>query len=93
VHVSSYSALLPRRSERPLDGDSPVGAPPVPYAASKAASERIARDLQERGAPVAITYPGMVWGPQDPHLGETSQVAHSRSSRAACRCSPLERWP
>lgn len=93
MHVSSYSALLPRRSERPLDGDSPVGAPPVPYAASKAASERIARDLQERGAPVAITYPGMVWGPHDPHLGETSQVAHSRSSRAACRCSPLERWP
>jgi nucleoside-diphosphate-sugar epimerase len=75
VHVSSYSALLPRRSQRPLDGDSPVGAPPTPYAASKAASETIARGLQERGAPVAITYPGMVWGPHDPHLGETCRVA------------------
>lgn len=47
----------------------------MPYCASKAASERIARDLQERGAPVAITYPGMVWGPHDPHLGETSRLA------------------
>jgi dihydroflavonol-4-reductase len=75
VHVSSYSALLPRRSERPLDGGSPVGAPPGPYAASKAASEAVARGLQDEGAPVAITYPGMVWGPHDPHVGETSRLA------------------
>jgi nucleoside-diphosphate-sugar epimerase len=75
VHVSSYAALLPRRSDRLLDGDSPVGAPPVPYAASKAAAEAVARGLQDEGAPVAITYPGMVWGPHDPHLGETSRLA------------------
>jgi nucleoside-diphosphate-sugar epimerase len=75
VHVSSYAALLPRRAEGPLDGGSPVGSAPTPYAASKALSEAVARDLQARGAPVAITYPGMVWGPHDPHLGETCRIA------------------
>jgi nucleoside-diphosphate-sugar epimerase len=76
VHVSSYSALLPRRpGAPPLDGDAPVGSPPTPYAASKAAAEAVARALQAEGAPVAITYPGMIWGPQDPHVGETSRVA------------------
>ena len=75
VHVSSYVALLPRTSAAPLDGDAPVGAVTFPYAGSKAASEIVARGLQAEGAPVAITYPGMVWGPDDPHLGETSRLA------------------
>jgi dihydroflavonol-4-reductase len=73
VHVSSYVALLP--SEGTLRPDSPVGEPNVPYAHSKAESERIARDLQQAGAPVVITRPGMVWGPHDPHLGETAILA------------------
>ena len=75
VHVSSYAALLPRTSAAPLDGDAPVGAVTLPYAGSKAAAEIVARGLQAEGAPVAITYPGMVWGPDDPHLGETSRIA------------------
>ena len=72
VHVSSYVALLP--SEGPLRPDSPLGEPDVPYARSKVESERIARDLQRAGAPVVITRPGMVWGPHDPHLGETATL-------------------
>ena len=73
VHVSSYVALLP--SDGPVGPDSPLGEPDVPYARSKAESERIARDLQQTGAPVVITRPGMVWGPHDPHLGETATLA------------------
>jgi dihydroflavonol-4-reductase len=73
VHVSSYVALLP--SGGPLRADSPLGQPTVPYARSKVETERIARELQQAGAPVVITRPGMVWGPHDPHLGETASLA------------------
>lgn len=37
----------------------------------------MARQLQDEGAPVVITYPGMVWGPHDPHLGEAATFARS----------------
>ena len=37
----------------------------------------MARELQGDGAPVVITYPGMVWGPHDPHLGEAAAFARS----------------
>jgi dihydroflavonol-4-reductase len=75
VHVSSYVALLPPGGV--LDGDSPVGDPRGVYARSKAETEQMARQLQDQGAPVVITYPGMVWGPHDPHLGEAATFARS----------------
>ena len=75
VHVSSYVALLPPVGV--LDGDSPVGSPRGVYARSKAETEQMARELQADGAPVVITYPGMVWGPHDPHLGEAATFARS----------------
>ena len=75
VHVSSYVALLPPGGV--LSGDSPVGEPRGVYARSKAETERMARQLQDQGAPVVITYPGMVWGPHDPHLGESATLARS----------------
>ena len=75
VHVSSYVALLPPVGV--LDGDSPLGRPRGVYARSKAETEQMARELQDQGAPVVITYPGMVWGPHDPHLGEAATFARS----------------
>lgn len=75
VHVSTYTALLPAAG--PLTPDSPVGDPPVPYARSKAESERIARRWQDAGAPVTIVYPGMVWGPHDPAAGESTLLARA----------------
>src|SRR5215208_5935315 len=75
VHVSSYVALLPPGGV--LDGDSPVGDPRGVYARSKAETEQMARQLQDEGAPVVITYPGMVWGPHDPYLGEAATFARS----------------
>jgi dihydroflavonol-4-reductase len=75
VHVSSYVALLPPVGV--LDGDSPLGRPRGVYARSKAETEQMARELQGDGAPVVITYPGMVWGPHDPHLGEAATFARS----------------
>src|SRR5215207_5405399 len=75
VHVSSVVALMP--SATPLTPQAPVGRPREAYMASKADSERIARQLQEKGAPVVITYPSAVLGPDDPKLGD--QTARLRN--------------
>lgn len=72
VHVSSTSALDPSAGR--LSIDSPVATGPG-YAASKAAAERVARELQAAGAPVRITYPSGVIGPAaGESLGETSSA-------------------
>jgi dihydroflavonol-4-reductase len=71
VHVSSCAALLP--SAR-LSSSSPVGDPYGPYSQTKAQAETIARELQDQGAPVVITNPGSVFGPHQPHLGESASL-------------------
>lgn len=76
VHVSSIVALLPAPN-RLIQEDGPVGSGAPPYATSKQAQERYARELQGGGAPVVITYPGSVWGPHDPHDGESTLVARN----------------
>jgi nucleoside-diphosphate-sugar epimerase len=76
VHVSSFVALLggtPRGGV--LTADSPIGAPMGVYAQTKRDSDALARELQAGGKPVVITYPGSVWGPDDPYLGESCQMA------------------
>ncbi len=72
VHVSSYGALLPPEGAV-LTPDSPVKRPPGAYCRSKADSERVARRYQDQGAPVVITYPGTVIGPNDPYLGQSTR--------------------
>jgi nucleoside-diphosphate-sugar epimerase len=67
IHISSTVALVRRGG---ADGSLPLGDLDRPYARSKIASERVARALQERGAPVVSVYPGAVYGPADPYLGE-----------------------
>jgi len=62
VHVSSFTALF-RPGLDVLHADLPVGGGQDGYGRSKAALESYARGLQDAGAPVTITYPGMVLGP------------------------------
>jgi nucleoside-diphosphate-sugar epimerase len=62
VHVSSIAALLTPGLNR-LTADLPLGTLDSGYARSKAAAERYVRGLQDKGAPVVITYPGSVTGP------------------------------
>ena len=62
VHVSSFTALF-RPDLDVLHADLPVVGGNDGYGRSKAAVEAYARGLQDGGAPVAITYPGMVLGP------------------------------
>lgn len=62
VSVSSYSSLFP-----PPDGVISADTPPAPgrspYAQTKAYADRVARRLQDAGAPVVVTYPSSVVGP------------------------------
>ena len=78
VHVSSFVALV-RDGERGhgVGPDEPPGDAPYGYSASKAAQERAARRHQLDGHPVVIVHPGAVWGPRDPYLGESQQVARN----------------
>jgi nucleoside-diphosphate-sugar epimerase len=70
VHVSSTVTLMRRGGSGP---SLPLGDIDSTYAASKIASERFARRLQEGGHPVVTLYPGGVHGPHDPYRGETSE--------------------
>jgi dihydroflavonol-4-reductase len=68
VHVSSTVALLqPHATVTP---DSPLATARSVYVRSKAASEAVARRLQDEGMPVVIVQPGGVLGPHDPHLSD-----------------------
>lgn len=62
VHVSSFTALFHPNLET-LTADLPVVGGADGYGTSKAQVEIYARGLQDAGAPVNITYPGMVLGP------------------------------
>ena len=78
VHVSSYTALLPQHEQ--LTPDTAPGAPATPYARSKAEADRVARSWQAGGAPVVISYPGLVVGPNDPNLGESNRLIQAMLS-------------
>lgn len=62
VHTSSITSLFAPGLEV-LRSDLETGATNDAYGISKAAVENYARSLQRDGAPVVITYPGMVVGP------------------------------
>ncbi len=86
VHVSSIAALFPFRAD-PVTADHPVGNSRMPYARSKADSERLARRLQDSGHGVVIVYPGGVIGPGD--YGESAQFKPLR----LCLTKPFLRSP
>jgi dihydroflavonol-4-reductase len=75
VYVSSISALFDPKGPLLLTPETPVAPATSPYAESKAASERYARELQEAGQPVVCVYPGGVIGPDDPGLSEAMRAA------------------
>lgn len=62
VLVSSYSALFPPPNGV-ISPDSPTAEGRSAYAKTKGYADRVARRLQESGAPVVVTYPSSVVGP------------------------------
>jgi nucleoside-diphosphate-sugar epimerase len=73
VHFSSFVALLPC-AEPLLHPDVQPAGGRLAYSRTKAEQERVARRLQEQGAPVVIVQPGSAWGPHDPNFGESEQL-------------------
>ena len=62
VYVSSITALF-RPGLQTFHANLPVAGGSDGYGQSKSQKEIYARALQDTGAPVTITYPGMVFGP------------------------------
>jgi nucleoside-diphosphate-sugar epimerase len=71
VYVSSLSCLFNPELTR-ITEEAPLAASRNAYTQSKTAAERWVRDLQSQGAPVQISYPAAVLGPQDPKLCESN---------------------
>lgn len=69
IHVSSVTALYDPEAAV-LDENSPPGAGATGYGRSKVACENYVRGLQASGAPISISYPATVIGPDDPGLTE-----------------------
>lgn len=62
IHVSSFTALF-HPGLKTLEADLPVVGGTDGYGRSKAQVDIYARGMQDGGAPVNVTYPGMVLGP------------------------------
>jgi len=72
IHVSSVTALYDPKATT-LNEFSPPGTAKNAYGKSKVECEYYVRSLQDQGAPIHITYPGSVIGPEDPALTEPHQ--------------------
>ncbi|WP_109522988.1 MULTISPECIES: NAD-dependent epimerase/dehydratase family protein [Nocardia] len=70
VHVSSFTVLF-HPGATTVSAELPVVGGSDAYGRSKARVELYARGLQDAGAPVVVSYPGMVLGPAaGPRFGE-----------------------
>jgi len=79
VYVSSLAAVFDPGLKL-LTGDLPVAQGLDAYGASKAVVEEYVRGLQETGAPIHTTYPGMVVGPPaGDQLGEGTEGVRAAS--------------
>jgi len=72
IHVSSVTALYDPDAPF-LNEYSPPGTASNAYGRSKVESEIYVRELQDAGAPIHISYPASVIGPDDPALTEPHQ--------------------
>jgi nucleoside-diphosphate-sugar epimerase len=73
LYVSSVAALFHPGAPR-VDETTPLADMSEAYSRSKRDSEEYVRELQQRGAPVQITYPVAVVGPDDPKLSAANRA-------------------
>lgn len=73
VWVSSLSALFSPGAIR-FDESSPLGNPHDAYSRSKRDCDEFVRRLQAQGAPIQVSYPSGVIGPDDPGLSESNKA-------------------
>lgn len=75
VYTSSISIFFTPNSP-PLSLEQPIAAGTTAYAQSKAEAERTVRRLQDEGAPIRVTYPTGILGPDDPGLSEANNALY-----------------
>ncbi|MBD2857854.1 SDR family NAD(P)-dependent oxidoreductase [Spongiibacter sp. KMU-158] len=71
LYVSSLAVLM-RPGVFCLRENGPMAVAHDAYSRAKLACEQRVRDLQESGAPIVISYPAAVVGPDDPKLSESN---------------------
>ncbi len=76
VHVSSLSIFFVPGGP-PVTPELPVAAGTTAYARSKAKAEAYVRGLQDEGAPIRISYPAGIIGPDDPELSGANHAVYS----------------
>jgi nucleoside-diphosphate-sugar epimerase len=73
VYVSSLSALF-HSDGKPMTADSPLGDGENAYMRSKTDAERWVRALEAAGAPISVSYPPGMIGPEDPGVSEGNNM-------------------
>lgn len=73
VYVSSVTVLFNRDVET-IDEQSPLAECHDAYSRSKRDADAYARELQQQGVPVQLSYPSGVIGPHDPKLSEVNRA-------------------
>jgi len=75
VYISSISVFFePDRG--PLHVDMPIAEGTTAYAKSKSQGEREVRRMQDEGAPIRVSYPTGIVGPDDPGLSDANQAIY-----------------
>jgi dihydroflavonol-4-reductase len=82
VHVSSLGVFFVPGGP-PLSPELPIAPGTTAYARSKARGEEYVRRLQEQGAPISISYPAAIVGPDDPGMSAANQGIYSSLRDAA----------
>ncbi len=77
VYISTIAAMFPPPGNI-ITVDDPIVTMKTTYGQSKSEGERIARELQARGAPVVTVYPGGIHGPDDPGPTEGTKGLRDR---------------
>ena len=77
VCVSSITAIFNEDGAK-VTPDAPPAPSSLPYGQSKVEAELYLRELQARGEPVAIVYPGGIVGPDDPTLSDSMKALKHR---------------
>ena len=75
VYVSSTSVFFRPGSEA-IHLDMPVQAGTTAYAQSKGQGEHEIRRLQDEGAPIRVSYPTGIVGPDDPGLSDANEAVY-----------------
>jgi nucleoside-diphosphate-sugar epimerase len=77
IYISTIAAMFPPPGAV-ITVDDPIVEVKTTYGRSKAEGERIAREMQARGASVVTVYPGAIQGPDDPGPTEGTKGVRDR---------------